>query len=128
VEKGYLEPNGQGRGTKYTLTEMFHQKSVGNSRYNPISSGPNENEPAQNSEQVLLDISKLARRTRRLNPSEMDEIILNLCAVKPLTLKELIKLLNRPIDSLRKKYISRLLKEGNLELLYPEPANHPKQA
>jgi hypothetical protein len=26
MEKGYLEPNGQGRGTKYTLMEMFHQK------------------------------------------------------------------------------------------------------
>ena len=43
VEKGYLEPNGQGRGTKYTLTEMFHQKSIGNSRYNRISSGPSAN-------------------------------------------------------------------------------------
>jgi ATP-dependent DNA helicase RecG len=58
----------------------------------------------------------------------MDEIILNLCAIKPLTLKELSELLNRQMDPLRKKYISRLLKEGKLELLYPEQVNHPKQA
>ncbi|AMV09852.1 AAA family ATPase [Geobacillus thermoleovorans] len=142
VEKGYLEPNGQGRGTKYTLTEMFHQKSIGNSRYNRISSGPNvnnsgpnaansgpnENEQTKDHEKVLLDISELARKKKRLNPSEMDEIILNLCAIKPLTLKELSQLLNRQMDPLRKKYISRLLKEGKLEPLYPEQINHPKQA
>jgi ATP-dependent DNA helicase RecG len=32
------------------------------------------------------------------------------------------------VDPIRKKYISRLLKEGKLELLYPEQTNHPKQA
>jgi len=142
VEKGYLEPNGQGRGTKYTLTEMFHQKSIGDSRYNRISSGPdannsgpnvansgpNENEQTKDHEKMLLDISELARKKKRLQPSEMDEIILNLCAIKPLTLKELSEILNRQMDPLRKKYISRLLKEGKLELLYPEQVNHPKQA
>ncbi|WMT18522.1 hypothetical protein RFB12_14805 [Parageobacillus toebii] len=70
VEKGYLEPNGQGRGTKYTLTEIFHQKSVGNSRYNQISSGPNENEQTKDREKVLIEISELARKKKRLNPSQ----------------------------------------------------------
>jgi ATP-dependent DNA helicase RecG len=76
VEKGYLEPNGQGRGTKYTLTEMFHQKSIGNSRYNRINSGPNVNNSRPNAassgpsgnkqtkdhEKVLFDISELVKK------------------------------------------------------------------
>ncbi len=36
--------------------------------------------------------------------------------------------LNREIDTIRRKYLSPLLKEGLLELAYPKTLQHPSQA
>jgi ATP-dependent DNA helicase RecG len=70
----------------------------------------------------------IGKEEKEIKSFRIDEIILNLCAIKPLTLEELSELLNSQMDPLLKKYISRLLKERKLELLYLEQVNHPKQA
>lgn len=59
---------------------------------------------------------------------KMDQVILNLCSVKDLTLKELTGLLDRHTDTLRKGYLNRLLQERKLILKYPDNVNHPTQA
>ncbi|WP_106495818.1 hypothetical protein [Lentibacillus sp. Marseille-P4043] len=58
----------------------------------------------------------------------MNELILKLCQIKALTLQELSDLLDRKPEPLRKNYLSKLVKDEKLELLYPDQINHPKQA
>lgn len=103
----------------------------GNSVYNGTNSVTNDQENDQNSVIIrgkLEDISRVAREKQRLNPQQMNELILGLCAIRPLTLKELSQLLKRKPDSLRISYLSRLVDEKKLKLRFPDQVNHPKQA
>lgn len=58
----------------------------------------------------------------------MEQIILQLCAERPLMLKELSYLLDRTADGLRNNYLAKLLEEGKITLKYPKQPNHPRQA
>lgn len=79
-------------------------------------------------EEVLWRIAELARKKKRLSPSVMEEIILQLCAQRPLMLKEFAYLLERTPDGLRNNYLAKLLDKGKIRLKYPDQVNHPKQA
>jgi len=79
-------------------------------------------------EETLWEISELARRKKRLSPSVMEEIIVELCRQKPLMLRELAHLLARTPDGLRNNYLAKLLDRGKIKLKYPDQPNHPKQA
>lgn len=79
-------------------------------------------------EEELWKVSELARRKKRLNPSTMEEIIVRLCAKRPLMLRELAHLLERTPDGLRNNYLAKLLSKGKIRLKYPNQVNHPKQA
>jgi ATP-dependent DNA helicase RecG len=79
-------------------------------------------------EDELWRIAELARKKKRLSPTIMEEIILQLCSKRPLMLKELAYLLERTPDGLRNNYLAKLLNEGKIKLKYPDQPNHPKQA
>jgi ATP-dependent DNA helicase RecG len=79
-------------------------------------------------DQQLWNIAELARKKKRLHPTTMEQIILRLCAQRPLMLKELAHLLERTSDGLRNNYLAKLLEEGKIRLKYPDQPNHPKQA
>ncbi len=76
----------------------------------------------------LWRISEVARKKRRLSPSVLEGVILELLEKKPLMLKELAHLLKRTPDGLRNNYLAKLLSEGKIRLKYPNQINHPKQA
>ncbi|MGX1901262.1 ATP-binding protein [Thermolongibacillus altinsuensis] len=79
-------------------------------------------------EDELWKLAELARKKKRLSPAMMEQIILQLCAKRPLMLKELAQLLERTPDGLRNNYLAKLLSEGKIQLKYPDQPNHPKQA
>lgn len=108
--------NGTRGGAFYTLAIKSENNSV-----------PNEDNSVL-IEQELLNISLAERKKQRLKSNEMNELILKLCDIKPLSVKELSELLNRKPDPLRKKYLSKLVTEERLKLLYLNLINHPKQA
>lgn len=87
-----------------------------------------ENAIAEDVEKELWRISEIARRKKRLSPSKMEEIILQLLMKKPLMLKELSQLLERTSDGLRNNYLAKLLQEEKIKLKYPDQPNHPRQA
>jgi transposase len=76
----------------------------------------------------LWELSEIARRKKRLSPAQMEEIIVELVARRPLMLKELASLLERTPDGLRNNYLAKLVSEGRIQLQYPQRPNHPKQA
>lgn len=146
VEMHLLQTFGQGRGTKYKLSDKFYKTeeiSIGGKEVsfggNVASIGGKEvsfggNVPdiggnnSDTSNPQLIGIAERARGNKRLSKAEMEKIILALCNIKPLSLKELSNLLSRSVDTIRKDYINKLVKQEKLELSYPESVRHPQQA
>ena len=57
----------------------------------------------------------------------MLELIVNLCTIKPLSAREISNYLNRDLKWIKSKYISKLVKEGRINLLYPDNPKNPNQ-
>jgi ATP-dependent DNA helicase RecG len=70
----------------------------------------------------------LAEQTSRLDQKTLRQLIIRLCAWRPLTGEELATFLNKKRDYLRNKHLSPMVSEGQLKLRYPESAQHPHQA
>jgi ATP-dependent DNA helicase RecG len=77
------------------------------------------------SEELTQILQKMGKRT---SVKKIRGVIVQLCAFRPLTLPELVKILQRDSDHLRKSYISQMIEEGELEYIFPERPNHPQQA
>lgn len=100
-----------------------------NSVNNGLSSSDSDKDKEKSEiDEKLWNIAELARKKKRLPPSVMENIILQLCALRPLMLKELAALLERTPDGLRNNYLGKLIEEGKIRLKYPDQPNHPKQA
>ena len=69
-----------------------------------------------------------ARASKRLNPAEMESLILAVCADHFLTVNDLALLLQRNADGLQDRFLKRLVREGRLVLRYPGKPNQPGQA
>ncbi|BDG49204.1 MULTISPECIES: ATP-binding protein [Parageobacillus] len=102
-----------------------------NNHLNSVNNEPSSSDPDKEKSEIdekLWNIAELARKKKRLPPSVMENIILQLCAQRPLMLKELAALLERTPDGLRNNYLGKLIEEGKIRLKYPDQPNHPKQA
>lgn len=65
---------------------------------------------------------------RRLLPRHLEGLVVRLCAWKPLSLKELSRLLRRDDIYLQNTVIKRLLASGRLAFRHPDQPNHPRQS
>lgn len=74
----------------------------------------------------LEAIAQPARERRRLPPAQRSDIIARLCAVTPLSVKELSQLLDRS-EAYIGDAIRPLVNEGRLTFLFPDQPRHPKQ-
>ena len=140
VRRGLLTPAGLGRGTRYRVAEVSTRPSGsthkagssshkgGDSLHKPGDSSHSAEPGAHADWEHLMRIAGPARDSKRLNPVEMESIILGLCAVRFMTVTDLAVLLQRNPDGLRNRYLSKLVGNGALELLYPDSPNQPDQA
>lgn len=76
----------------------------------------------------LLALAELARRRAKLATAEMRKLIATVCAGRWLTTKELGALLDRDADNLQRRLLTALVREGKLELRFPDVPNRPDQA
>lgn len=147
-DRGYLEMNGTGRGASYVLGPLAQRTETmvaefgdgtvnsedkeSSSEGNTVSSEDKESNSEGNtvsSENVREKLERLAepaRRQRRLPPNQRNDIIVALCAVAPLSLDEIARLMERKESSLR-DVIRGLISTGDIGYLYPKQPNHPKQ-
>lgn len=77
------------------------------------------------SEGLAQALQEMGKRT---SVQKIRAVIAQLCALSPLKLPELVKILQRDSDHLRKRYISKMIDDEELEYLFPESPNHPQQA
>ena len=131
VDNGCLEKSGQGKGTRYNLPNQDRPDLLSlltSSDQNEPNSDHNKPSSDHNQKQLLIDIAAPVREKKRVNPELMRTTILNVCSNEYINLKRLAELLARTPDSIRANYINPMLKEGRLQLQYPDQPNHPKQA
>ncbi|MBE0494721.1 MAG: AAA family ATPase [Thiomicrospira sp.] len=76
----------------------------------------------------LKTSAKQAIEKAKLPCAELEKIIFEICQEHYVPLSVLAELLNRNPDSLRKQYLTRLVKSGQLELAFPTERNSPNQA
>ena len=136
-------------GNDQALTGASTGNNVSSYPNNDLSTGINEpstgiNEPSTGindviiikevgdlSNDMLLNLQSIvasARAKGRFTPEQSKSIVLQICQKQFMSSSILKHFLNREIDTIRRKYLSPLLKEGLLELAYPKTLQHPSQA
>ncbi|MDM1018884.1 putative DNA binding domain-containing protein [Acinetobacter sp. VNK23] len=76
----------------------------------------------------LFEIADNARDKKRLSPESAENIIMELCYGQFLTIGMLAQIMDRKIDTLRKRYLSPMVKANKLCLAFPTTPTHEKQA
>jgi ATP-dependent DNA helicase RecG len=145
---GVAEKNGVAalRGTKYhlpggvptdlfssTLTDQVPEQYAGssghyteNSGHYAGSSGHYEADSEQYSS-AMYETAAPVREKGRAPKELVETTLLALCTDNWLPLRTLAKLMDREPDSLRKHYITRMVRAGLLEARFPKHPNHPEQ-
>ena len=121
VGKKVLVQEGLGRWTQYRLpgrNDSVH-KGVDSVRSDKIYPG---------NWHGLLKIAAIARENKRLDPKEMENLILKTCTGNWLTRRRLGELLQRNIDGLRSRFLTSMVEHGLLRLRFPDKPNRADQA
>lgn len=127
VAKGALTQEGQARWSRYRLPLQDHSEhKAGHSVHRP---GHSVHKVGHSEHSDELDaIASLARRQKRLQPAEMENIILKLCQGRWLTRNELAERLDRHPDGLRSRFLTPMVAHGHLRLRYPDKPNRTDQS
>jgi len=83
------------------------------------------------SPEYLHKMERLAigpRAKRRFPGDEMKKVLVELCSGHFVTLACLAKLVRRNQNNLRERYLSGLVKTGELKIAFPRTPNDPRQA
>ena len=134
VAKGALLQEGQGRWSRYRLPDAgcsLHKdrdsEHKAEDSVHKVASSIHKAETSEHSED-LLAIAATARNQQRLQPDEMERIILGLCHGRWLTRNHLAELLDRHPDGLRSRFLTPMVAHGRLRLRYPDKPNRADQA
>ena len=137
----FAQQDGVGRGTIYFLPQAaiidedeeifgFSHRSSGG--LDESSGGLDESSGGSTEEEVeskrLSEIAEPVRSKKEAPKSLVEEVILELCEGRHLSLQELELLLERSGDFLRKDYLQPLIRSKRLQLRFPTKPNHPEQA
>jgi ATP-dependent DNA helicase RecG len=137
---GLLEQKGRGNTTFYTATSKLLTPGISSQAPGISSQAPGISSQAPGISALIAGIpdgfpalseglvQELQRVGKRTSVQKVRETIAQLCALSPLKLPELAGILQRDSDHLRKRYLSKMIDEEELEYLFPENPNHPGQA
>lgn len=104
---GLLQSDGYGRGTRYHIPEHFFKPSNGKCT-------EADNRSAEDSSQ-------------RLSPEERMQSIREFCNGVYRSTAEIAQHIHLSVDYVQRKFISNMVKDGILSLLYPDKGTHPFQ-
>lgn len=124
-DRGLLEKQGAGNRTYYSLRPVM-QKVVAAAEVNTHS---DSTEVATLLATLPPELAThLATFGKRIDSKALRNAVLQLCDWQPMTIDQLATLLGRDRNYLRNKHLADMVKNGELEFLYPESVNHPYQA
>jgi ATP-dependent DNA helicase RecG len=134
VAKGALVQEGQGRWSRYRLPDAGDSvHKTGDSVHKTGDSVHKTGDSVHKTgdsvhKDVLMMIAAPARNQQRLQPEEMERIILKLCQERWLTRNQLAELLDRHPDGLRSRFLTPMVAHDRLQLRYPDKPNRADQA
>jgi ATP-dependent DNA helicase RecG len=114
VGRGFLTQDGQGRWTQYFLpsdSDSIHKEEISDDQWRELT---------KIAQDLTLD--------NRLSPEEMGSLILRLCQGHWLTRIQISDLVRRNPIALGSRFLTPMVKEGRLELRYPDKPNRTDQA
>ncbi len=76
----------------------------------------------------LLPLAEPARKNKKLPVDQLKGIIQRLCDDRWLATSELAALVDRDAEKLQSRFLTAMVREGALELRYPDVRNRPDQA
>lgn len=117
---GLLEQKGSGSATYYVPTKklLSPDKSSLPGELSSITGGA-----------LLESLKKEADNLKkRSSPKEIKALIKHVCALQPLKLGEIAAILGKAPRHVRDRYLTPMLKEEELEYIFPEAPAHPLQA
>ncbi len=129
---GLLEQQGKGASTYYIPGPRFFS---GIAAKKPRTSAQRrELTDAQRRELTVLrreltpDIRGVLDSLKgKVAPAELNEIIARLCGIRPFSMEQLALLLGRNPAHLQNRNIKNMLRDGKIQLLFPEKPNDPNQ-
>jgi len=113
----------QRRGASYRLVGNSPQSFPQSPADSPHSAADSPQCPPE-----MFTIAEPARTKAKLPGNQLRQVIVELCTDRWLTAKELGALLKRDPENLQVRFLTSMVKEGQLELRYPEVRNRPDQA
>lgn len=156
VNRGFLQSEGATRAMVYTFTVKGRggvettfqtrfdrvseqenwtlQHNQENSLHSETSSHHNEralprtNMDTQSPEEIQHKVFALLKGKKRSSPIIMRQAIMIVCESHFVTADEIARVLGRSRDTLSVHYLPGMVREGLLELQYPENISHPRQA
>lgn len=78
--------------------------------------------------QGLLPLAEPARKNKKLPVDQLKGVIQQLCQSGWLSASELAALVDRDAEKLQSRFLTAMVREGILELRYPDVRNRPDQA
>lgn len=127
VAGGALVQERQGRWSRYRLPDAARSLHKTGSSEHMLPRSEHNTEDSEHSDE-LLQLATPARTQKRLQPNEMERIILELCRGRWLTRNQLAGLLERNPDGLRSRFLTPMVAHGRLRLRYPDKPNRADQA
>ncbi|HEY8907224.1 MAG TPA: ATP-binding protein [Rhodoferax sp.] len=76
----------------------------------------------------LLPLAEPARKNKKLPVDQLKDVIQQLCEGRWLATSELAALVDRDAEKLQSRFLTAMVREGSLELRYPDVRNRPDQA
>ena len=135
VGKNVLVQEGLGRWTQYRLPRRSGSVHKGLDSVHKDLGSVHKGLDSVHSDKIfprnwngLIQIAAIARKNKRLDPKEMENLILKLCTGNWLTRRQLGDLLQRNIDGLRSRFLTSMVEHGLLRLRYPDKPNRADQA
>lgn len=125
---GLLQSDGYGRGTRYHIPE--HLLKTFNSQSTEANNGrteANNGSTEANNGSTEANNGGSEDTSRRLSPGERMQSIQEFCNGVYRSTAEIAQHIHLSIDYVQRKFISNMVKDGILILLYPDKGTHPYQ-
>lgn len=129
ADRGFLVPEGRVRWTRYRLPSSVGGDSV-QSAVDSVQSQPSSTQRAvlESIPAVSCDAARAYAAKPWHSSAETRRVIVEVCQEIFLTAADLGRLLARNPDAIRGRFLRPMVKQGLLELKYPESPNRPDQA
>jgi ATP-dependent DNA helicase RecG len=107
-------------------SSVHSRPSSVHSRPSSVHSGPSSVH-SEEERQALEHIAAPLRAKKRVTPSQMEAVLLELCRGRTLMIGELAAFTGRAAETLRTHHLAKLVTAGKMRLRYPETPTHPLQ-